>query len=129
MLSSGQMQDHIVNVLRPAYASRYRCLIQAVQSHLIPLGFTLPQQDRDVAGGYFVWLGLPADMKAEELAARCQKDENLMIAPGNIFQIPGDEVAVFDSNVRLCFAWEEEWKLKEGVTRMGVVAKKLLDGC
>lgn len=76
-----------------------------------------------------MWLRLPFNMKAEELAARCQKEENVMIAPDDIFQIPGDKVAAFESNVRLCFAWEEEWKLIEGVKRIGIVAKKLLDGC
>lgn len=128
MISSGQVQDHIVNVLRPAYASRYRVLIQAIQSHLIPLGFTVTQSDRDVVGGYFVWLGLPVNMKAEELAERCQQDENLIIAPGKIFEVPGDDVAVFDRNVRLCFSWEEEWKLEEGVRRIAIAARKLLDG-
>ncbi|CZT23763.1 related to aminotransferase [Ramularia collo-cygni] len=129
MVSSGQVQDHIVNVLRPAYASRYRVLQQAIKSHLFPLGFTAPQSNRDVVGGYFVWLGLPARLKAKDLSVRCQEGENVMIAPGNIFQIPGDDVAKFDGNVRLCFSWEEEWKLTEGIRRVGVVAKKMLDGC
>lgn len=126
MLSTGQIQDHIVHVLRPAYSSRYRVLLKAIESHLFPLGFTVPQPDRDVVGGYFVWLGLPSNMKAEELAAKCQEDENLAIAPGKIFEVPGDDVAVFERSVRLCFAWEEEWKLAEGVRRIGLVANRLL---
>lgn len=127
MLSSGQLQRHITHVLRPAYFQRYRVLLRAIQSHLLPLGFTIPQPDRDVAGGYFAWLGLPIEIQAEELAVRCQEDENLVIAPGKIFEIPGDDAARFDRSVRLCFAWEEEWKLQEGVKRIGVVAKKMLD--
>lgn len=118
------MQDHIVNVLRPAYVFRYRVLLRAIRSHLFPLGFTLPQPNRKVSGRYFLWVSLPPKLNAEELTAKCQRDENLAIAPGNLFKIPADDVTIFDGHVRLCFAWEPEWKLAEGVRRIGVSAKR-----
>jgi hypothetical protein len=43
-----------------------------------------------------------------------------------MFEVPGDEDVKFDSNVRLCFAWEEEQRLVEGVRRMKVAAEKLV---
>jgi len=55
-------------------------------------------------------------------------DEDVIVAPGPIFEVPGDKEAVgFDGHVRLCFAWEDEWKLEEGVRRLGKVAKKMLN--
>ena len=94
----------------------------AVEKHLIPLGVTLPQASRDVAGGYFIWLSLPAPLQAEEVAILAKRDENLVIAPGPIFAVKGDERAVdLVRNVRICFSWEEEGKLAEGIRRLGQV--------
>ncbi|KJY01239.1 aminotransferase like protein [Zymoseptoria brevis] len=128
LLNTGQLQNHIHTVLRPAYASRYKAMLTAIETHLLSLGFTLPQPDRDVVGGYFLWLGLPGDMQATDLTTRCQKEENLIVAPGGLFQIPGDDAVLCAQNVRLCFAWEDEEKLVEGVRRIGEVARRLSKG-
>ena len=106
--------------------------MQAVQTHLIPLGFILPQTDREVIGGYFTWLTLPTALKAsaKTLAKRCIEDANVIIAAGNIFEVPGDnegDLTKFDRNVRFCWAAEEEDKLDEGVKRVGGVVRNLLD--
>ncbi|KAK4545225.1 hypothetical protein LTR36_003404 [Oleoguttula mirabilis] len=132
LLTTGQLHHHITTVLRPAYTARYHTLMRAITAHLLPLGFSLPQPDRDVVGGYFVWLALPASLSATRLAQRCKHcgddDDAVIIAPGPIFEVPGDESAAgFDGHVRLCFAWEEEWKLAEGVRRVGEVAKRMLE--
>lgn len=50
----------------------------------------------------------------------------MIVAPGAMFEVPGDEGVKFDGNVRLCFAWEEEQRLVEGVRRMKVAAEKLI---
>ncbi|KAK4631913.1 hypothetical protein CLAFUW4_03544 [Fulvia fulva] len=128
MLVSGQVQKHISDVLQPAYASRYNTMAKAAKEHLLPLGFSLSQPDRDVVGGYFIWLGLPHEIKAIELTKRCQEAEALIIAPGSIFEVPADDSAKFEHDIRLCFAFEDEPKLREGVRRISVVAKKLLAG-
>ena len=125
LLTTGALQSHIQDTLRPAYASRYASLMNAVQEHLVPLGFRLPQSDRDVVGGYFTWLLLPEGLKAEQLGQRCMK-ENVVIATGKIFEVPGDEKVKFEKHVRLCWAWEDEWKLEEGMKRIGEVAKRVL---
>ncbi|CAK3804442.1 related to aminotransferase [Lecanosticta acicola] len=127
VVASGELQRHIETVLQPAYASRYKTMAKAIEDHLLPLGFSMPQPNRDVIGGYFIWLGLPADLKGHELVQKCQDGENLIVSPGSAFEVPGDESISFASNVRLCFAWEDEWKLREGVKRIGKVAKRLLE--
>ena len=49
-----------------------------------------------------------------------KQDENLVIAPGPIFAVSGDEKAVdLVRDVRICFAWEDEGKLAEGIRRLG----------
>ncbi|GIZ46137.1 hypothetical protein CKM354_000927600 [Cercospora kikuchii] len=127
LLQTGQIQNHIKTVLCPAYGTRYRTLITAVRQHLQPLGFTIPQPDREVAGGYFLWLGLPKGVRGTELATRLQAEENLIVAPGKIFEVPGDEEAVAcDSSIRLCFAWEAEEKIRSGVERIAATTKVLL---
>ncbi|KAK5726025.1 Valine--pyruvate aminotransferase [Elasticomyces elasticus] len=128
LLASGNLTTHINTTLRPGYAARYRALHSAMTQHLLPLGFKLPQTDRKIFGGYFVWLALPAKMSAEVLARRCREEAGVIVAPGSIFEVPSNENVVFDGFVRLCFAWEEESRLEEGVKRIGEVANKMLNG-
>lgn len=126
LLQEGKIQKHIQEVLRPAYASRYKTMMDAVKEHLLPLGFKAPQPDRDVVGGYFIWLGLPQALSAAELTSKCQEEEDLIIAPGGIFGVPGDNALQFKHNIRLCFAWEDEPRLHDGVVRLARVAKSML---
>lgn len=103
--------------------------MRAIRTHLLPLGFLLPQADREVIGGYFMWLRLPQELRvsAKTLAKKCMDQQNVVIAGGNIFEVPGDVSAKFDREVRLCWAWEDEWKLEEGVRRVAEVVVKLLE--
>ncbi|KAK3671300.1 Valine--pyruvate aminotransferase [Recurvomyces mirabilis] len=129
LLTSGALTNHIQFILRPAYALRYRILLEAITTHLVPLGFSLPQPNRKVVGGYFVWLSLPPKMSAAELTQRCREEENVIVAPGTIFEVPGDREGRlgFDGHVRLCFAWEEEINLARGVRGMARVAGAMLE--
>lgn len=128
LLQTGQLQDHIKHTLQPAYATNYRALHNAITADLLPLGFALPQPTRDVVGGFFVWLSLPEGVTAGEFAQVCKEEEGVIVAPGAMFEVPGDEGVKFDGNVRLCFAWEEERRLVEGVKRMKVAAEKVMAG-
>ena len=122
LIESGDLQRHIFEKLQPTYARRYQRMISAVEEHLLPLGVTLPQTSRDVVGGYFIWLSLPAPIQAEEVAMRAQQEENLVIAPGPIFAVFDDEKAVdLERKVRVCFSWEQEAMLAEGIQRLAQV--------
>ena len=101
--------------------------MRAIQSHLLLLGFELPQTDRDVVGGYFTWLALPASIKADALARRCKDEANVIIAAGRNFEVPGDESVTFEGHVRLCWSWEDEGMLEEGIRRVGEVAARMME--
>ncbi|KAK6437733.1 Valine--pyruvate aminotransferase [Oleoguttula sp. CCFEE 5521] len=126
LVETGQLQEHIQKVLCPAYAARYASMMRAISTHLSPLGFTLPQSDRDVVGGYFIWLGLPAGLMAVDLARVCKTEEDVIVAAGEMFEVPGDQEMTFPAHIRLCFAWENEELLSEGVERIGKVTARLL---
>ncbi|KAK8043091.1 aminotransferase [Apiospora phragmitis] len=83
----------------------------------------------DVFGGYFVWFRLPGGLIADEVAKRCQAEENLAIGTGPLFAVQGDsDGPQFEHEVRLCFAWEDEADLEDGVTRLGSVVGRMLRG-
>jgi len=126
LLERGELQSYITKTLRPAYARRYRQMMSAIEKHLLPLGVELPQPSRDIVGGYFVWLSLPKPLKGAEVTRRAKEDANLVVAPGELFEVPGDaKHASFAQNVRLCFSWEDEWKLEQGVERLGRVISRM----
>jgi hypothetical protein len=57
-------------------------MVGAITKELIPLGVQLPQMEREVVGGYFIWLTLPHPLKGSIVTQRAEKEENLIIAPG-----------------------------------------------
>ncbi len=119
MLESGDLQQRILHTLQPAYKRRYRKMMASIERYLIPLGVTLPQADRDVVGGYFLWLSLPRPLQGTHVARRALKEENLIVAQGELFEVPGEnDHARFSHEVRLCFAYEDEAELAEGVKRL-----------
>ena len=129
LLESGDLQHHINHILQPTYARRYHNMITAIEQCLLPLGVTLPQPDRDVVGGYFIWLSLPAPLKADEVATRAKEEENLIIGQGSLFAVHGDQIAgALERDIRLCFSWEEENSLAEGIARLGKLIHEMQDG-
>lgn len=66
-------------------------------------------------------------MSAEDLAEVCS-EEGVIVAQGAMFEVPGDASVKFDGNVRLCFTWEDEGRLAEGVVRIKNAARKLVAG-
>ncbi|KAM0713750.1 hypothetical protein Q7P37_010712 [Cladosporium fusiforme] len=126
LLTTNQLQQHIEHTLIPSYAARYRALHNAISTHLLPLGFTLPQPTRNVVGGFFVWLSLPEGVSAGDLARVCREQENVIVAHGAMFEVPGDRRVSFGGNVRLCFTWEEISRLEEGVLRIASASKKMM---
>jgi DNA-binding transcriptional MocR family regulator len=79
-LETGELQRFVYDTLQPTYCRRYRKMIAAINKELVPLGIRLPQTDRDVVGGYFIWLTLPDPIKGAELARRAKDEENVVVA-------------------------------------------------
>ena len=128
IVETGGLQKHIIETLRPAYAHRYARAISVVQEHLIPLGITLPQTNRAVVGGLFIWLSLPEPLDADEIAARCLEEENVIIAQGSLFGVVGDATDPdLKRGIRICYSWEDEELLVEGIKKIGLVVRRKLE--
>lgn len=130
MMAAGKFEQHLSDVLRPAYQKRYNELVRAIKDELIPLGVTLPQPNKDVAGGYFVWLQLPDSLDGNTITKEAMEKESLQIISGSKFRVAGDEdrdEMQFNHNIRLSFSYEEFGKLREGVTRLARIIKSNLD--
>ncbi|KAJ5767323.1 uncharacterized protein N7511_004939 [Penicillium nucicola] len=120
------LQKHIYDVLQPQYSLRYDRLLSAIKEHLEPLGVTVPPPTA-AAGGYFIWITLPRGVRASDVVERAQTEEQLRLAAGDLFQIPGDpQAGTFSDRLRLCFAWEELRHLDEGVRRLARVLKRII---
>ncbi|KAK1751974.1 pyridoxal phosphate-dependent transferase, partial [Echria macrotheca] len=133
LLASGQLDEHLANVTRPALRDRHALMLRCIRRELGPLGVRVREEGEagsNVAGGYFVWLTLPeGGPTAGEVAERAREVENLVIAPGGLFVV-GDAVIgegeQFGMNMRLCFSWEGVEEVEEGVVRLGRVLGGLM---
>lgn len=132
MLHSGQLQNHIKDLLIPTYRKRYYALMEAVEKFLVPLGIVVeankPQNSLTATvGGFFAYLRLPDDLPvARTVAAFALKEHNLRIAFGHMFTVTGDQSSIvraeaaggFASCIRLCWAWHEIDAIQEGIERL-----------
>ena len=135
MLASGVLDRHLATATRPALQARHAAMVAAVRAELGWAGVTmLEDSNSGLFGGYFVWLTLPeGGPTAAEVAEQAQAEENLVVAPGNVFQITADETEAgpamqFDRNIRLSFSWEDQEDMVEGVRRLGRVLRRMMDG-
>jgi DNA-binding transcriptional MocR family regulator len=131
LLRGGELERHIKEVLNPAYEKRYSIMMDAIRKYLIPLGVTAGEvtaDGKDIFGGYFLWLELPADVSAEVVADRAKVEENLIVPPGYIFEVENDPSIKFQNSLRLCFSWEEEADLEAGVVRLARVVSNVKEG-
>jgi DNA-binding transcriptional MocR family regulator len=80
-------------------------------------------------GGYFIWITLPAKVSAKDFAIQAASAENVVVAPGHLFEIPSGEKRLrFDCEIRVCYAWEREEALGLGVEKLGSVLATILYG-
>jgi DNA-binding transcriptional MocR family regulator len=125
MLQKGTLQQHISTVLIPAYARRWAKMMEAIEKHLVPLGVSLSKlslEGQEIFGGYFIWFQLPEHAVAKRIAELAKEREDLVVAHGDIFEVYGDEGAIsFPHWMRVCFAWEDEENLEEGIRRLARV--------
>lgn len=107
-------------------------MIEAIKRELVPLGITVGDDTLNgkdgVFGGYFIWIELPNGIDAELVASKAKSEEELIVAPGKIFEVQGDESVKFPNGLRLCFSWEVEEDLDEGVKRLARVVKRMMEG-
>ncbi|KAJ5551729.1 hypothetical protein N7535_000328 [Penicillium sp. DV-2018c] len=121
------IQNHIHDFLQPKLAQNYHNLLSAIQEHLVPLGVTVSSPG-NIAGGYFVWIGLPSHLNATEVVERAESEEKLIMSPGDAFQVPEGSKGsskTFSDHLRLCIAWEEPRHLTEGVRRLARVLNRM----
>ncbi|CAL3964061.1 unnamed protein product [Diplocarpon coronariae] len=131
LLRKGELQTHIETVLKPAYKKRYEIMVEAIMTYLVPLGVKLGEvsfEGKAVFGGYFIWLELPKGASAQLVTERAKQQENVIIAPGHIFEVSNDPSVQFGDSLRVCFAWEDEEDLQESIVRLAKVIKDLRDG-
>lgn len=79
-LENGELQRFVYDTLQPTYCKRYRKMVEVINQELVPLGVCMPQTDRDIVGGYFIWLTLPDPLKGAVLAQRAKEEENVVVA-------------------------------------------------
>lgn len=137
----GGLEAHVRRVVRPALRRRHALMVGEVRRVLGGLGVGVwggngvggvgegLERGGEVYGGYFVWLTLPEGVDAAVVAERAKAEEELVVAPGKIFEVAGDEAAArFPRNLRLSFSWADEEDIVEGVERLGRVVRRLLAG-
>lgn len=126
-IASGRLDKHIDGTLRPALQRRSQSLLSAIKADLIPLGLQVRGAAEEVNGGYFISLQLPADMDVDSLCDRAEQEYSLLLARGKLFAVHGHETVTPDPDfVRLCFAYEDEGRLVEGVKRMAELLRSAL---
>ncbi|KAL6881494.1 Aspartate/tyrosine/aromatic aminotransferase [Trichoderma novae-zelandiae] len=129
LLESGELVDFIETRTRPALQRRHRIMMDAVREYLEPLGVVARGssiEGESVYGGYFVWLTLTRGPSAVMVSDAAMAEEKVVIGRGDMFAVRGDEQgARFDQNIRLCFSWEPEEDLVEGVRRLGELIERM----
>lgn len=124
MVRNGDLARQIDVTCRPALQRRHALLMREVHKHLDRFGIEVSDgnigTDGQVTyGGYFVWITFPKGPGAQDIAARALEQENLIVPPGSMFEVKGDEAASsFDNSIRLCFSWEDEADIVAGVARL-----------
>ena len=130
MIQTGQLKEHIDNTVRPSLQRRHRIAMNAIREHLSPLGTTFKESSlggSHIAGGYFIWIKLENGVSAKRVTELALEEEDLVVGQGNRFCVIGDEDSwSFDNYLRICFAWEAEENLVEGIKRLGQVVRKLM---
>jgi len=125
------LQRHIADTIIPAGARRYALIISAINEHLAPLGVTfLSGFEHNLAiGGYYVWIRLSLPFDAAEVCKVALDYYNLVLGDKSLFTVPSSTTPQKDrqQHIRLCFMWEAEDKLAEGVKRLGSVLRMLRD--
>lgn len=130
LLETDTLQQHLSTKVVPEGHRRYSLMVSTIRKHLTPLGVTFsPDPERTtMVGGYYVWVKLPVPLDADQVCERALDTQNLEVGNGNLFSVPGRRSQCVDRQrcLRLCFMWEDDEHLVEGVNRLATVIKALL---
>lgn len=131
-LRTGELQKHIVRTVCPSLQRRHGLVLDAIHRYITPCGYCVRETSligARIYGGYFVWLS-PGDgiaISSKLVADVAVEEESLAIGYGIMFEVHGDEEsAQFSSDIRICFAWEPEEAMIEGIQRLGELLKRML---
>lgn len=135
IMQSGALEQHLRSVLIPTYQYRSAAMVEAVQEHLIPHGviFDLTKSEPGrkpptVEGGYFIYLQLPENIDVTKFAVLADKEQNVIVGKEN-FEVRGDRLSVpVKNSIRMCFAWEDIDRIREGTRRLGKVLAIMMAG-
>ena len=107
-LKSGSI-DEYVQSLRVAHKERMATVINLIEENLSKFGVTISHP----AGGYFLWVKLPENIKSARVFELSAKEKMTFIR-GQLTSICGD----FSNCIRLSIAYYEPEDLKEGTKRL-----------
>lgn len=124
-MASGRLDSHVRDVLLPAYARRRALMDGAIRDLLCPLGARVVEDWEGREGGFYIWLRLPGFLDGGLVAARCSESEALSVWPGNAFEVAGDVRGELGPYLRLCYSWEDEDNIREGIGRLARVVQDL----
>lgn len=129
LVQSGKLEEYLETTTRPALQRRHGIMMDALRKYITPLGARVRDSSllgSQIYGGYFVWFTLDQELPAKVVAQAAMEEENLVIGSGDIFTVHGDEKTVtFDKEIRLCFSWEPEEDIVEGIRRLGEVLRRM----
>lgn len=108
------IERHIYDICS-AYRVRLAAILDAIRISLLPLGCSLPFGEPQ--GGYFLWMQLPGDVPEDAFAKECEK-EKVEVGPGSWFLVATPPRKGERGAVRLCWAFNNETRLKEGIERI-----------
>jgi DNA-binding transcriptional MocR family regulator len=123
LLHSNELQRHLQQHMKPVLQRREALMREAVSEYLVPHGVQVSRNTSvGIGGGYFLWLHLGPGQSAHMLSQKASRDKSVIVGDGNFFNVRGDSDKLgFDTNIRLCFAWEAEDRMVEGVRRLGEI--------
>ncbi|MFJ2355746.1 PLP-dependent aminotransferase family protein [Frigoribacterium sp. NPDC087798] len=105
-----------IETFRGLYRERRDAMISALGEYLPSLTWNVPD------GGFFVWVGLPAELDSKAMLPRAVK-ELVAYTPGTAFFADGDG----RQNVRLSFCYPTPESIRTGVARLANVVNGELD--
>jgi DNA-binding transcriptional MocR family regulator len=107
---------HQVGVFRDLYRQRRDATLEGLADLLPQAGWTVP------AGGFYVWVTLPADLDAKAMLPRAVT-ERVAYVPGTAFY--ADDQG--RDQLRLCYCYPTPERIREGVRRLATVVEAELE--